>query len=97
MIVQGYRISIREGCDEPLVDDASRTQTVAARAERLRDRGVFTFTAGERALIEARRGWSFKWSLALQIGVLRMSGRVLDAVRIVPPALLKHLGSSFGE
>jgi hypothetical protein len=35
--------------------------------------------------------------LALQIGFLRMSGRVLDAVRIVPPALWKHLGSQFGE
>ncbi len=47
----------------------------------------FTFTAGERALIEARRGPSLKLGLALQIGFLRMSGRVLDAVRIVPPAL----------
>jgi hypothetical protein len=35
--------------------------------------------------------------LALQIGFLRMSSRVLDAVRIVPPALWKHLGSQFGE
>ena len=26
-----------------------------------------------------------------------MSGRVLDAVRIVPPALWKHLGNQFGE
>ena len=57
----------------------------------------FTFTASERALIEARRGPSLKLGLALQIGFLRMSGRVLDAVRIVPPALWKHLGSQFGE
>jgi hypothetical protein len=35
--------------------------------------------------------------LALQIGFLRMSGRVLDTVRIVPSALWKHLGSQFGE
>jgi hypothetical protein len=57
----------------------------------------FTFTASERALIEARRGPSLKLGLALQIGFLRMSGRVLDAVRIVPPALWKHLGNQFGE
>jgi Tn3 transposase DDE domain/Domain of unknown function (DUF4158) len=57
----------------------------------------FTFTASERALIEARRGPSLKLGLALQIGFLRMSGRVLDAVRIVPPTLWKHLGSQFGE
>jgi hypothetical protein len=57
----------------------------------------FTFTASERALIEARRGASLKLGLALQIGFLRMTGRVLDAVRIVPPALWKHLGNQFGE
>ena len=57
----------------------------------------FSFTASERALIEARRGPSLKLGLALQIGFLRMSGRVLDAVRIVPSALWKHLGSQFGE
>jgi hypothetical protein len=44
----------------------------------------FTFTASERALIEARRGPSLNLGLALQIGFLRMSGRVLDAVRIAP-------------
>jgi len=57
----------------------------------------FTFTASELALIEARRGPSLKLGLALQIGFLRMSGRLLDAVRIVPPALWKHLGEQFGE
>ena len=57
----------------------------------------FTFTASERAVIEARRSPSLKLGLALQIGFLRMSGRLLDAVRIVPPALWKHLGCQFGE
>jgi TnpA family transposase len=33
--------------------------------------------------------------LALQIGFLRMSGRVLDAVRIVPAVLWRHLGEQF--
>jgi hypothetical protein len=47
----------------------------------------FTFTAAERELIEARRTPALKLGLALQIGFLRMSGRLLDAVRIVPPAL----------
>jgi hypothetical protein len=57
----------------------------------------FTFTATERAVIDARRAASLKLGLALQIGFLRMSGRLLDAVRIVPPALWKHLGNQFGE
>jgi len=34
--------------------------------------------------------------LALQIGFLRMSGRMLDAVRIVPPTLWRHLGEHLG-
>jgi Domain of unknown function (DUF4158) len=33
--------------------------------------------------------------LALQIGFLRMSGRVLDAVRVVPAVLWRHLGEQF--
>src|SRR5450432_4261987 len=57
----------------------------------------FTFTATERHVIEQRRQPALKLGLALQIGFLRMSGRVLDAVRIVPAALWKHLGSQFGE
>ena len=31
----------------------------------------------------------------MQIGFLRMSGRVLDAVRIVPAVLWRHLGEQF--
>lgn len=53
----------------------------------------FTFSPAERALIEARRGDSHKLGLALHIGFLRMTGRLLDALRIVPPALWRHLGS----
>ena len=55
----------------------------------------FTFTLAERALIEERRRPELKLGLALQIGFLRMSGRLLDAVRIVLPALWQHLGSQF--
>jgi hypothetical protein len=32
---------------------------------------------------------------ALQIGFLRMTGRLLEAVRMVPPALWQHLGKQF--
>ena len=56
----------------------------------------FTFSQAERELIGARRGESLKLGLALHIGFLRMSGCVLDAFRIVPPALWRHLGSELG-
>jgi TnpA family transposase len=56
----------------------------------------FTFTGAERQAIEQRRRPALKLGLALQIGFLRLSGRVLDAVRIVPAALWKHLGEQFG-
>jgi len=55
----------------------------------------FTFTGPERAVIEERREPELKLGLALQIGFLRMSGRLLEAVRIVPPALWRHLGHQF--
>jgi hypothetical protein len=32
----------------------------------------------------------------LQIGFLRMTGRLLKTVRIVPPALWRHLGEQLG-
>jgi hypothetical protein len=53
----------------------------------------FTFTLAERQLIEDRRRPTLKLGLALQIGFLRMSGRLLDAVPMVPPALWRHLGA----
>ena len=56
----------------------------------------FTFTATKREVIEQRRRAALKLGLALQIGFLRMSGRVLDAVRIVPAVLWRHLGEQFG-
>jgi len=56
----------------------------------------FTFSPAELELIDARRGDAHKLGLALHIGFLRMTGRVLDAFRIVPPALWRHLGSELG-
>ena len=56
----------------------------------------FNYTPTEREVIEARRRPELKLGLALQIGFLRMSGRLLKAVRVVPPALWHHLGRHFG-
>ena len=55
----------------------------------------FTFSEAERRIIEERRRPVLKLALALQIGFLRMSGRLLEAVRIVPPSLWRHLGEQF--
>jgi uncharacterized protein DUF4158 len=56
----------------------------------------FQFSAEEIRIIEERRRPELKLGLALQMGFLRMSGRLLDAVRIVPPLLWRHLGEQFG-
>ena len=56
----------------------------------------FTFSEAERRVIEERRSPVLKLALALQIGFLRMSGRLLEAVRIVPPSLWRHLGEQLG-
>ena len=56
----------------------------------------FRFSADESRVIEERRRPELKLGLALQIGFLRMSGRLLEAVRIVPPLLWRHLGVRFG-
>jgi hypothetical protein len=55
----------------------------------------FTFTLAERQVIEDRRRPTLKLGLSLQIGFLRMSGRLLDAVPMVPASLWRHLGSQF--
>jgi hypothetical protein len=47
----------------------------------LRSKHFFTFTPAECPVIEERRRLELKLRLALQLGLLRMSGRVLDAVR----------------
>jgi len=52
----------------------------------------FTFSRAERTVIGARHGATHKLGLALHIGFLRMSGRSLNAIRIVPVALWAHLG-----
>ncbi len=59
-------------------------------------KAFFTFESTERQLIDARRGDAHKLGLALHIGFLRMSGRLLDAFQVVPTTLLHHLGSELG-
>ena len=56
----------------------------------------FTFTAEERIVIDGRRQSALKLGLALQIGFLRMTGHSMDAVRMVPRALLTHLSKTLG-
>ncbi len=56
----------------------------------------FTYSESERRVIDdERRSSSLKLALALQIGFLRMTGRLLEALRMVPPALWRHLGAQF--
>ena len=57
----------------------------------------FTYCEPERRVIDdERRSPSLKLALALQIGFLRMTGRLLEALRVVPQALWRHLGTQFG-
>ena len=56
----------------------------------------FTFSTAERSVIDERRKPMLKLGLALHIGFLRMSGRSLDAFRVVPALLWRHLGEVLG-
>ena len=56
----------------------------------------FTYSESEHRVIDdERRSPALKLALALQIGFLRMTGRLLEALRMVPPALWRHLGAQF--
>jgi hypothetical protein len=55
----------------------------------------FQFSAEAVRIIAERRRPELMLGLALQ-SFLRMSGRLLDAVAIVPPLLWRHLGERFG-
>ena len=52
----------------------------------------FSFDRAERAAIDARQSDAHRLGLALHIGFLRMSGRLLDTFQVVPPTLWRHLG-----
>ena len=56
----------------------------------------FTYSEPERRVTDdERRTPALKLALALQIGFLRMTGRLLEALRVVPPVLWRHLGAQF--
>src|SRR3546814_11966811 len=57
----------------------------------------FTYSRTERELINARRSNAHKLGLALHIGFLRLSGRLLNSERIVPTTLWRHLGDENGK
>lgn len=53
-----------------------------------------TYSELERQVIDDERCTaSLKLALALQIGLLRMISRWLEALRVVPPALWRHPGT----
>ena len=56
----------------------------------------FTFSRAEREVIDARYGATHKLGLALHMGFLRLSGRALNAIRVVPVSLWTHLGKELG-
>lgn len=59
-------------------------------------KAFFTFDGAEREAISTRRGDAHKLGLALHIGFLRMSGRLLYAFRVIPVVLWRHLSEELG-
>jgi TnpA family transposase len=56
----------------------------------------FTLGEDELASVRQRRGRLNRLALALQIGFLKMTGRTLNSVEIIPAAVLDHLGWQLG-
>ena len=56
----------------------------------------FTPTAEELPLVIQRRSEANRIAFALQLGYLKMTGRSLNSVDLVPPAILTHLGEVMG-
>lgn len=56
----------------------------------------FTPTPQEQPVIGQRRTATNRIAFALQIGFLKMTGRLLNSVELVPPAVLAHLGQVVG-
>ena len=52
----------------------------------------FTYSPTERTALSTLPKLALRLGAALQLGFLRMTGRPLDAVKVVPAALLKHIG-----
>jgi hypothetical protein len=56
----------------------------------------FTPTPAEKQIVLQRRAATNRIAFALQIGFLKMTGRLLNSVELVPPAVLAHLGQVIG-
>lgn len=56
----------------------------------------FTLSPGDIALIRTRRGKELQLGLALHIGFIRMSGRLLNGTDVLPYRLLEYLGQQLG-
>jgi TnpA family transposase len=52
----------------------------------------FTPTPEEKQVVLQRRSTTNRIAFALQIGFLKMTGRLLNSVELVPPDVLSHLG-----
>jgi TnpA family transposase len=52
----------------------------------------FTLDEDELPSVRERRGPLNRLALALQIGFLKMTGRTLNSVELIPPQILDHLG-----
>ena len=52
----------------------------------------FTPTPEEKQIVLQRRSPTNRIGFALQIGFLKMTGRSLNSVELVPPDVLSHLG-----
>ena len=59
-------------------------------------RAFFTYSRAESAVINARHGTTHKLGLVLHIGFLRLSGRSLQSIRMIPAGLWTHLGRELG-
>ena len=92
---QVYCRAIREGAIDSWHATFLRLRHLPQEVTAFEIEAFYQFSAEECRVIEERRRPELKLALALQIGFVRMSGRLLEAVRIVPPLLWKHLGARF--
>jgi Domain of unknown function (DUF4158) len=59
-------------------------------------RYFFTFTPHERQALVSRYGDHHRLAVALQIGFIKMTGRILDAFDTLPVRVLRHLSTELG-
>lgn len=86
--------ALSQGDQGKAVFTVSADNTVAPRPVEIQ--AFFTFERAERTVIDVRRSHSFRLGLALHIGFLRVSRRLLSTFRVVPPTLWHHLDNELG-